>query len=263
MSAWQLVTIILWKEWLELRNAKILRRFLIVFPIVLVLQTTLFIAPAAIVRLPSAARDQILRIDPTLAGLPDGKLLQTVYARRIALFILIVPMTIGIQIGAFAFAGEKAGRTLEPLLATPVSTDRLLLAKMLSGLIPAILIGFLLEGLFIVLLRFLVGNWDVAGAVLTPAFHFLSLIGSPFLAFIGVCAAVIASARTDEPRLVVQFANLVVLPVLAGCIAFVFLKGVYLDIKLVTLSLIVAATVSVSGLWLSVRLFQREKILSR
>jgi ABC-2 type transport system permease protein len=263
MKTWPLFSIILWKEWTELRKAKVLRRFLIVFPIVLILQTTLFIAPAEVIRLPVAAREQILRTDRSLATFSDGEILQTVYARRIALFILVVPMTIGIQIGAFAFAGEKAGRTLEPLLATPISTGQLLLAKMFSGLIPALLIGFLLEGLFVLLLRVLIGNWEVAGAVLTPSFHLLSLIGSPLLAFIGVCAAVVASARTDDPRMVLQLANLVVLPVLAACIAFVFLKGVYFSDFAIALFLIVAAVACGTGLWLSIRLFQREKILSQ
>jgi ABC-2 type transport system permease protein len=261
MNRGELIWIVLWKEWIELRKAKVLRRFLIVFPMVLVLQTTLFILPAELIHLPEAVRDQILRTDPTLSNFPDGQILQTIYARRIALFILIVPMTIGIQIAAFAFAGEKAGRTLEPLLATPISTGRLLFAKILSGFIPALSIGFLLEGLFVLLLRVLVGNWEVAGAVLTPSFHLLSLIGSPFLALVGICAAVIASARTDEPRIVLQLANLVVLPVLAACIAFVFLKGINLNELEIALFLFVAVVAGLSGLWVSIRLFQREKIL--
>jgi ABC-2 type transport system permease protein len=263
MEAARLVSIVFWKEWLELSNAKILRRFLIWFPIVLIIQTIVFVAPIGSIHLSEAARDQVLRIDPSLNDFSDGEIMQTVYARRIALFILLVPMSIGIQIGAFAFSGEKMARTLEPLLATPISSVQLLFAKMLSGIFPALLIGFALQMLYALMLHFLLEGWSVAGAVFTFPFYLLSLIGSPLLALIGMSAVVIASAKTDEPRLALQLANLVVLPVLSACVAFIFMKGIRLDFGIIASFLGVGLIFAIAGLWLSARLFQREKILSR
>jgi ABC-2 type transport system permease protein len=221
------------------------------------------VAPIGSIHLSEAARDQVLRIDPSLNDFSDGEIMQTVYARRIALFILLVPMSIGIQIGAFAFSGEKMARTLEPLLATPISSVQLLFAKMLSGIFPALLIGFALQMLYALMLHFLLEGWSVAGAVFTFPFYLLSLIGSPLLALIGMSAVVIASAKTDEPRLALQLANLVVLPVLSACVAFIFMKGIRLDFGIIVSFLGVGLIFAIAGLWLSARLFQREKILSR
>ena len=58
---------------------------------------------------------------------------------------MIVPSTIA----AYSIIGEKNSHTLEPLLATPVRRWQLLAGKMLSALLPAVLVTWVSGGLFI------------------------------------------------------------------------------------------------------------------
>ena len=52
-------------------------------------------------------------------------------------------------LAAHAVIGEKQARTLEPLLATPVSTGELLVAKMLGALLPTLVISLAGLGLYL------------------------------------------------------------------------------------------------------------------
>ena len=54
-----------------------------------------------------------------------------------------------VSIAAHAVIGEKQARTLEPLLATPVSTGELLVAKMLGALLPTLVISLAGLGLYL------------------------------------------------------------------------------------------------------------------
>jgi len=56
---------------------------------------------------------------------------------------LIIP----VNIAAYSVVGEKTTRSLEPLLATPITTAELLIGKNMAAAIPAVLAtwaGFLL-----------------------------------------------------------------------------------------------------------------------
>ena len=44
------------------------------------------------------------------------------------------------SVAAYAVVGEKQARTLEPLLATPITTFELLAAKVLGALVPGIVL---------------------------------------------------------------------------------------------------------------------------
>ncbi len=51
---------------------------------------------------------------------------------------LIIPIIIPVTIASYSIVGEKTTRTLEPLLATPITTAELLWGKTLAAIIPAL-----------------------------------------------------------------------------------------------------------------------------
>ena len=58
------------------------------------------------------------------------------------MLFLLTPITGAMALAAHAVVGEKQARTLEPLLATPITTFELLVAKVLGALLPTLVISF-------------------------------------------------------------------------------------------------------------------------
>src|SRR5262249_21338081 len=75
----------------------------------------------------------VARISPELRGLPSAVLGQVFIFRQFTLLMLFVPIITALAIAAHSIIGEKQTRSLEPLLATPISSMQLLVAKSLSA----------------------------------------------------------------------------------------------------------------------------------
>src|SRR6185436_11327245 len=56
---------------------------------------------------------------------------------------LVMPVFVPILISSQAVAGEKERRTIEPLLASPISAVELVVGKCLGSLVPAVMISWL------------------------------------------------------------------------------------------------------------------------
>src|SRR5262249_57363554 len=57
------------------------------------------------------------------------------------MLFLLTPITGAMALASHSIVGEKQARTLEPLLATPISTAELLVAKVLGSLLPTLAIS--------------------------------------------------------------------------------------------------------------------------
>ena len=57
---------------------------------------------------------------------------------RFLTLLLLVPVTGAITFAGHSLVGEKLGRSLEPLLATPITTFELLVGKVIGALIPSL-----------------------------------------------------------------------------------------------------------------------------
>jgi ABC-2 type transport system permease protein len=65
----------------------------------------------------------------------NGRVQLFIFQQFLIVFLLM-PVTGAMALAAHAIVGEKQARTLEPLLATPLTTLELLMAKVLGALIP-------------------------------------------------------------------------------------------------------------------------------
>ncbi len=175
---------------------------------------------------------------------------------------LIMPVFVPILISSFAISGEKERRTLEPLLASPVTGLELLIGKSLASLVPA-------YGICVLSFAALCIGVDLAalklhaGLVLpTTMWTFGVFIIAPMFSFFGNGIAVTISARVGDSRLAQQLSGITVLP-LVGLAAGQFggfLKaglGYYLGISLFVLLLDVVLLITAA------RLFNRERLMSR
>ena len=67
-----------------------------------------------------------LSSNPEPARLSDAQMIQLVFGMQLRMVFMLIPLLISSIIPAYSIVGEKNSRTLEPLLATPISSMQLL-----------------------------------------------------------------------------------------------------------------------------------------
>src|SRR5207237_9007834 len=93
-------------------------------------------------------------------------LVQLFLFQQFLLVFLLMPITGAMSLAAHAIVGEKQARTLEPLLATPLTTFELLVAKVLGALVPTLAISAGAIGLYFAWIA-LTAHRGAIGAMLT------------------------------------------------------------------------------------------------
>lgn len=175
---------------------------------------------------------------------------------------LILPMMTASTIAAGSFAGEKERKTLEALLYTPTTDLELVVGKMLSAWVPAMvvtLVGFVLYGVVVNL-----SAGQTMGGVFFPTSMWIVLIlwVAPAAAALGLGAMVLVSSKMSTYQDAYQLGAMVVLPVILlvlGQIAGV----IYLDVGFVLAAGFVLWLADAVVLWLAVRTFRRSDIIAR
>jgi len=256
------VLVILRKEWLELRQDRLI--LLGTFGPALMLTLLPLFGLWAVRRAPdSAPQDNTLTdANPLLAGLGGREFGQAILGQQLSVFFFLLPLIIPSVIAAYSIVGEKAGRTLEPLLASPLRTWQLLLGKTLAALLPAVAVTWLLGGLFVIGVRALAVSPRVVAAVVSPGWLTVLILCTPLLALVTIALMVGISARVHDPRTAQQISGVLVLPVVtfvAGQVTGHLVLSPTLAVGLtVALALLAALTLMVAA-----RLFAREAVLTR
>jgi ABC-2 type transport system permease protein len=178
------------------------------------------------------------------------------------LLFMIIPLAIPITIASYSIIGEKTTRTLEPLLATPITTTELLGGKSAAAVIPGVIATWLAYLILVIGAALMGVGPGVMDSLLDPFWLIAVFIVGPLLALTGVSVAVMVSSRATDPRAAEQVSMLVFLPVLL--IFFAQMAGLILiDARLVLLMALALIVVDVALMAAAIRLFQRETILTR
>lgn len=259
------IGILLHKEWLEFKQQRMLILGIVALPLLLTLIPlgSLFAIGAA----PSAGNTdeftrEMIRTNPVLAGMSEQEAGQAILGQAFSTMFLLLPMILPSIIAAYSIVGEKANRTLEPLLATPLATWELLTGKILASLIPTLVLSWLVGLIFIVGVRASVVSERVFAAIISLGWLTVFLLCTPFLALIAIAAMVAISSRTSDPRTAQQYSGWIVVPFLA--VFFSQLFGLLVLSPLIAiLAALVLALIAGLAVWGAVRLFQRETILTR
>jgi ABC-2 type transport system permease protein len=259
------IRVLLEKEWLEFKQQRALLLGIVALPLLLTLipLVTLFAIGAA----PSESNTdefsaQMARANPALAGMGEAELAQSVLGQAFSSMFLLMPMILPSIIAAYSIVGEKSGRTLEPLLATPVKTWELVFGKMLAALIPSVLLTWLCGAVFVLGVRVLATSDRVFGAVVSPGWLTVLLVCAPLLALIAIAAMVAISSRVNDPRAAQQWSGWIVVPFMA--VFFGQLTGVLVLSPLIALvAALLLAVVAGLAVWGATLLFGREVVLTR
>jgi ABC-2 type transport system permease protein len=188
--------------------------------------------------------------------------MQTYILNEFLLLYMIMPLMIPITIAAYSIVGEKATRSLEPLLATPISTEELLAGKSLAAVIPAVLATWACFLIFAIALPIIGVRPAVISYALGPTWLVAIFVGGPLMAVFAVNIAVLVSSRARDPRAAEQTAAVVILRILM--LLFAVLGGfIILNVTIMLASFSFLLILDVFLVYLGARLFQREAILTR
>ena len=205
---------------------------------------------------------QALLNNPLFAGMSPPEALQAIMVNQFMLFFLLIPLAIPMTIAAYSIVGEKTERSLEPLLATPITTRQLLLGKSLAAALPAVGAAWFSFLVVAFIARFIVVSARVYAIIVSPTWLLAIGLLSPLLTVLAVTVGVIISSRVNDPRAAEQLGMVVILPLLV--LFFAQMAGLIFVNSLVVLWLVGGMTlVDIGLLQLAVRLFQRETILTR
>lgn len=195
-------------------------------------------------------------------GLSSGACTQVFIASQFIVLFMMLPLLIPATIAPYTIVGEKTQRTLEPLLATPISTGDLLLGKNLAATLPAIASTWLAFGVFALGARLIISDPDVFSRLFEARWLVAVFILGPLLAVLSVNLAIMVSSRSTDPRVAQQIASLVVFPILIVFFGQI-IGWFYLSQALVFVFALLALVLDVILSWLAVRIFDREAILTR
>jgi ABC-2 type transport system permease protein len=204
---------------------------------------------------------EMYRQQPETRGLDPEGAIQAWLFQQFLVMLVLAPVAGSMSVAAYSVIGEKQARTLEPLLATPITTFELLAGKVLGALVPALM---LTAGCFAVY---------VAGiAVFARPGVFLTLLNGrslavmfllgPLAALAALQLAVCVSSRVNDVRSAQQLGALIILPVAALLVAQI--AGALL-LTMTVIAVIAAALVAVNAglMVMAIALFDRESILTR
>lgn len=205
------------------------------------------------------ARD-LAPLAPALARLPPDAAVQAFILQQFLPLLVLVPVLGAMTLVTTSVVGEKQARTLEPLLATPLTTFELLAAK--TGV--ALLVALALLGLgtaTLLLAALLLAQPGVAATLVTARSVALLAGLAPAVAAVALVLGVVASARARDARTAQQFGAIIVLPVIGLFVSQ--LGGALLPTAWILAAAaagwVLAGVLAVIG----VRLFDREHILTR
>jgi len=261
------------KDWREIRrNWQVIGPLVVVpmlitvmLPLVIILIPTIITIPGTSLNIPVTMFENLpLEVKLEIAGMNISQQMTYVFLLYFfAPFFLIIPIMASSVLASDSFAGEKDRKTIEALLATPLTDGELLLGKILVSFIPSMLVTILAFTVYSAVV-------DVAaftlfgGRILLPILLWLVLIFcvTPAVSLAGIGITVIVSVKVKGFREAQQLSALLVLPImllifseLGGLIMFGPIMLALLIAGFVVMDLIVFR--------LGISIFKREDILAK
>jgi ABC-2 type transport system permease protein len=177
------------------------------------------------------------------------------------LYLLLIPAMMPAIVASYSIVGEREQGTLEPLLATPILEQELILGKAAAVMLPTMVLSYGIYGLFLLFVR-LFAKADVASAVFHDGPVLLALLlFAPLVAGWSISVGMAASVRATEARVAQQMATLSSVPVI-GVIVLMMIGLVHPKF-VVSLAFGVGLLVlDAAVIRLVVQMFNRERLIT-
>jgi uncharacterized membrane protein SpoIIM required for sporulation len=204
---------------------------------------------------------------PGLMNFTAGRLLSFVQnygaeliGNQLVPFLLLVvgffPMSFSLIIALETFVGEKERRSLEPLLATPLTNTQLYMGKMIAALVPPLFASYMGMVVYLVGLYFNIG-WLPSLQLMAIIFVLTTVQG-----IIMVAGAVVVSSQVTSVRAANLLASFIIVPMallIQGEAAAMF-WGNNAGLWWLALALTITAVVLIR---MGVAIFNREELMGQ
>jgi len=249
------------KELADLWHHRFIVYTMVSVPIILALTTIGSIVATAYLPSSTLDPDLVAYLPAELAGLPQTVALSVLMNDQFLFYYLLIPAMLPIVIATTSIIGEKELKSLEPLLATPISTSELLLGKTLAAAAIPVVATWTTYAVTAVVAWFVAPPLTAAFLV-RPAWVLAMMLLSPLLAVLAVLVGVVISSRVNDIRVAQQLGGLFVLPVVGGSVG-ALLGKLFLSVVHVVLTATWLVFLVLAGFAVAVELFERESILTR
>lgn len=256
------------KEWLEVFKNKIVIFTVAFLPLILVIipLTMLYLTrgseSALIAGQTNGQSSGDFSMQNCAPNLTDQECFQVNLISQIMMLFMLIPVAIPGAIAAYSVVGEKSTHSLEPLLATPITTIELLVGKCLSVAIPAIVTTYGAYLIFVLGASFLVSNKTMMRVFFDPSWLIAIFIVGPLLAILATTFSLMVSSRANDPRVAEQISMIIIIPVLRGFFGQV--SGLFmLNPRIISIVAFVMLVLDVLMFYLASGVFDRETILTR
>ncbi len=127
------------KEWAEVFKNKMVLFTIVLMPLLFTALPLIMLFVTTGSTIPGGDTADLPEMFLSVCGQMDSASCMQVYViNQFLILYMMLPLIIPITIAAYSIVGEKTTRSLEPLLATPISTEELLIGKALAAAIPAV-----------------------------------------------------------------------------------------------------------------------------
>jgi ABC-type Na+ efflux pump permease subunit len=193
-------------------------------------------------------------------GLPAAQL--PTLLNSFSFFLVIGAAFVPLGIASYSIVGEKVEKSLEPLLATPLTDGEILLGKTISAIVPTLVAMYAAAAVFMVgmdevafskLGYYYFPNWTIAT---------LLLVLVPVAVVLSVLFSVIVSSRVNDVRSASSFGILMFFPFLAIYLASE-IGVITLDVNNLLIISGILLAVDVALFFVSTSTFNREEILTK
>ena len=204
---------------------------------------------------------EMYKRDPSMRSLDPEAAIQAYVFQYFLVMLVLGPITSAMSIAASSVIGEKQARTLEPLLVTPITTFELLAGKLLGALLPTLVLSVVSIALYLGVIA-AAAHAGVFAALLGPRTLGVVFLIGPLAAMVALLLAICVSSRVNDPRTAQQLSIFVILPIPALLLGQIF-GGIELTGRLILWIALGLFLIDVGLMWLAIRLFDRETILTR
>jgi len=187
---------------------------------------------------------------------------QVYLINQFLVLFMMMPLIIPTSIAAYSIVGEKTTRSLEPLLATPITTEELLAGKGLAAALPAVGAAWGAFLLFVALAPLAGATPGVVSRIFSPTWLMAVFVIGPLMAILSVNFAVMVSSRVTDPRVAEQISGVLIVPLMV--LIFGQIGGlIVINLQLMLGVAVTLAVLDVGAVYLGAQIFQREAILTK
>ncbi|MCE7745613.1 MAG: ABC transporter permease subunit [Candidatus Heimdallarchaeota archaeon] len=191
----------------------------------------------------------------------DLQKVSIVQANLYLAFLIMIPMMVPMAISSDSIAGEKERKTIEGLLAAPITKEEILIGKALAAAVPSIVISWIAEIIYIISTDIILHN--IMGRIILPnlfaAIMFIFLM--PTQTLLSTLLMTSFSSKARGSREALQKSGFFAIPIIFIVSALIFLP-LLVHPSLTLVSEVVLILLMIIILRRATKNFNRNKLLS-